>query len=149
MSIQSLSAKVGETLNLTFDFTADLEIKWRDLYQQSAGDFITVGSFIYECTDAGKTDYQQPEWPTAIGTTVDDGSVQWTCRDYSTAGSDTITAIAVPSVTGVTVDSSAIDLGTRVDVTVTITADGSHELECEVTTAAGETLKKDLSVVVD
>lgn len=149
MSANSITARVGETVGVTFDFSNELAVSWQADYQYALASFITVGPFVYEVTDAGKTASQEPEWPTTVDDTVNDGSVEWTCRDFTTAGTDTISTRSVPSITGVTVDSDAITLSTRVDATVTITATGKHELECTVTTAAGETLKHSIYIVVD
>lgn len=140
MSRESRTLKVGEQLTLRFDFLPDLEFPWRANYRYSVGQFITVGSFVYECTNAGKTAAELPEdLTTTIGATQNDGSVEWTCRDYSNSGTDTISSITgVTTSSEVTVDSSAIVDSVYVYVTITAVSIGKTELKCQVATVSGE-----------
>jgi hypothetical protein len=44
--------------------------------------FVTIpGAFIYECTITGTTGINPPIWPTVLGATVMDGTVEWTTRE--------------------------------------------------------------------
>ena len=36
----------------------------------------------YECTTAGTSGEDEPTWDTELDSTVNDGTVVWTCRDY-------------------------------------------------------------------
>ena len=138
-----ITVDVGETLVVIFDFSKELENPWRADYQYTTGEFITIGSYVYECTDAGKTDHEIPENLTqTIGATQTDGTVEWTCRDFSLSGSDTISSKTVTaSDAGITVDSSSIVKSVYVSVTFTAVTAGSRNIVCEVVTAAGETLR--------
>ncbi len=142
--------KVGETFIVTFDFSKELELKRRDDFSYSVGEFITIGAYVYECTNAGKSAPQIPESvSTTIGATVDDGTVEWTVRDYSTDGTDTISTRTVTASSGLTVDSSAIAKSVHVNVTFTADTVGSNYLLCEIVTLAGETLRHKHPVYVE
>lgn len=146
--IAPFPAVVGEIQTLTFDFSDELALPWYSEFEYALGEFITVGSFVYECTNAGKTGVEEPpEWSTTIAATIEDGSVEWTCRDFSTSGSDTISDKTVTPSSGLSVGSSTIVKSTRVDVTFTVTATGIQTLLCEIDTTAGDKHKKTLQVV--
>ena len=58
----------------------------------------TPNGYWYECTTAGTTAVGQPTWPTAVGDTVADGTVTWTCRDaleivYYSSRTDTVLTV--------------------------------------------------------
>ena len=146
-----LRAKVGETVSIVFDFHKELEVPWRDNYQYAVGEFITIDALVYECTNAGKTGPELPEGLTkTIGATQADGTVEWTCRDYSTSGSDTITTqTTTASSAAITVDSSAIAKNTYVNVTFTAVTAGSHTITCTPVTAGSETLKHTIKVFIE
>ena len=142
--------KLGETLKVTFDFSQSLETPWRNDFQYALSEFITIGALVYECTNAGKTGSELPEnLSTTIGATQDDGTVQWTVRDFSANGSDTISTRTVTSSSGITIDSSSIVKDTYVDVTFTADATGAQSITCEIVTAAGETLKHKENVFIE
>ena len=148
----NITVDAGETLSVTFDFSEELRIPWQPNYQYASGEFIQVGAFVYECTNAGKTGPAMPEsLTTTIGDTETDGSVVWTCRDYSaSSGSDTISAKDVSaSSAALTIDSSTIVKSLYVSVTFTAVSTGSHSIVCEVDTAAGETLRHTYRVFVE
>lgn len=47
--------------------------------QQILPTAIAANGYVFECTVAGATSTIQPSWPNAIGDTVVDGGVTWTC----------------------------------------------------------------------
>jgi len=146
-----ITVDVGEVIIVIFDFTEELKIPWRSEYQYTTSEFIQIGSYVYECTNAGKTGLAIPEnLTTTIAATQTDGTVEWTCRDYSaSSGSDTISSKTVTaSDAGITVDSSAISKSTYVSVTFTAVTAGSRSIVCEVVTAAGETLRHTYNVFI-
>ena len=134
--------KVGETLTFTFDFSKELERPRRNNFSYAVGEFVTIGAYVYECTNAGKSAPQIPESiSTTIGATMDDGTVEWTVRDYSTSGGDTISTHTVTKSSGLTIDSSAIAKSLHVNVTFTADTIGRQYILCEIVTAGGETLQ--------
>ena len=144
-----IQAKVGETLSIVFDFRKELEVPWRDNYQYAVGEFVTIGALVYECTNAGKTGTEIPEGLTkTIAATQADGTVEWTCRDYSTNGSDTIATQTTTASSGISVDSSAIAKSTYVNVTFGADTAGSNTITCTPVTAGGETLKHVANVYI-
>jgi hypothetical protein len=146
-----ITVDVGETLTVIFDFSDELKTPWRASYQYTTSEFIQIGDLVYECTNAGKTGLQIPEnLTTTIGATQVDGTVEWTCRDYSaTSGSDSIsTKTVTASDAGLTVDSSAISKSHYVSVTFTAVTAGSRNIVCEVVTAAGETLRHTYNIFI-
>lgn len=148
--MESKTFKVGATGVIEFDFSQFLSIQWIDGYEYALADFVrptAPNGFVYECTNAGQSNSDEPEWPTTIAQTIDDGSVEWTCRDFSASGSDSISSQTTTAETGVTVDSSAID-GTRVDATITCGTKGCFIVTCEIDTAAGETEPLKVQIIV-
>lgn len=75
------------------DYAVDFEPKcvrqWAALTDFGAGQSIRVFDggkavgFEFEPTTPGRTGARKPVFPSAIGETVDDGSVTWTCRAIS------------------------------------------------------------------
>lgn len=56
---------------------------WQGATSYSADDYISPvvkNSYIYQCTTAGTTGSEEPEWPTSIDSTVSDGTAVWTCK---------------------------------------------------------------------
>ena len=91
-----ITVDVGETLVVIFDFSKELATPWRADYQYATNEFITIGAYVYECTNAGKTGLELPEnLNKTIGGTQVDGTVIWTVRDFDTSGSDTISSKTV------------------------------------------------------
>ena len=143
------TARTGETLLVSFDFSEELKLPRLPEFQYSVGEFVTIAALVYECTNAGKTAKEVPEnLSTTIGGTQDDGTVEWTVRDFSLSGSDTISTKVVTADTGITIDSSLIVKSVYVSVTFTTTTTGNKEVTCKVTTAAGETIISILDVFV-
>lgn len=83
----------GEKLPIQIDLTKFCENNWDSrcgagIY--SLGEVVrpTEGNrtgYEYIVTQAGQTLIEEPSWPTVIGDTVMDGSVEWTCQAISNA----------------------------------------------------------------
>lgn len=82
-----------EKLPIQIDLTDFCERRWDS---RRAGGIYTLGEtvrptpgnrtgFEYECTGGGQVGVVEPSWPTTIGETVVDGSVEWTCRAIGNA----------------------------------------------------------------
>lgn len=55
---------------------------WQTTHAYILGDTVrpsVANNYFYECTTAGTSGGSAPTWPTTLGTTVNDGSVVWTC----------------------------------------------------------------------
>ncbi len=145
------TARNGEIILVSFDFSEELKLPRRPEFQYTVGEFVTIDALVYECTNAGKTAKELPEnLSTTISATQDDGTVEWTCRDFSTSGSDTISSIsAVTPSSGITVDSSAIVKSLYVNVTFTADAKGGNTIVCKIITVAGETLHHTYRVFIE
>lgn len=147
--MSDFTGKVAEETTLVYDFGPDLERIREADYQYGLGEFITIGAFVYECTSAGKTSGQPLDnVPTVPGQTFDDGSVEWTCRDFDLTGSDTISGAAFNNPAGITVDSDSIEKSTRVHVVITLDTKGTYDLVCTASTVAGAELKQSATVLV-
>ena len=55
----------------------------------------TPNGYCYVCTTNGTTGGSEPTWPTVIGTSVMDGSVQWTCQGLTGGSWNTTQATGV------------------------------------------------------
>lgn len=149
MTDKYTTVEVGETVTLIFDFSKELEIPWRPEYQYALADYVTIGSYVYQCSNAGKSGKQLPEnLTTTIAATQDDGTVEWTCNDWSTNGSDTIASRTVTATSGLTIDASSIAKSLYINATFTATAIGRNEITCTIITNNGETLKAVHTVLV-
>ena len=144
-----IEKRADEVLELEFDFTRDLEVVWRsgEVYQSDAYIRPTVpNGFEYQATDGGQSSAREPKWPTSIGGTVIDGSVVWTCVDFGSNATDTVSSHSVTSDSGITID--------NVDITDAIVrcsvsgGSGCHDVVCQVTTSGGETLALVAQVVI-
>ena len=150
-----ITLDVGEVVTVLIDFSKELENPRRDNFQYSTSEFVTIGAYVYECTNAGKTASDAPESLTkTIGATQDDGTVEWTCRDFSTSGSDTISSYTItPSSAALTISAApspdtTIVKSTYLNITITAVTAGSHSVVAEVVTAEGETLRHTYKVFV-
>ena len=145
-----ITIDVGETVIVEFDFAKELRNKWQADYQYALTEFIQIGAYEYECTNAGITGHEIPEnLTTTIAATQIDGTVEWTCRDYGTSGTDTIsTQTCTASDAGITVDSSAIEKNLYVTCTFTGVTAGSRSIVCEIVTVGGETIRATYNVFI-
>lgn len=103
----------GESRKVTLDLFGKCANFWRPNEQYASTEFIRptrATGFSYECTTAGTTSEREPIWPRAIGLTVTDGSVVWTCRAASTNGLNAITSpSATPDPTGFTIGGVSVE----------------------------------------
>jgi len=59
---------------------------WSASTAHSLGDLVqptTHNNFYYQVTRAGTTGATEPTWPTTVDATIDDGTVEWTCKSPS------------------------------------------------------------------
>lgn len=123
MSCETEAAKVwerpkdpDEAVQYSVDFGPDVARRWKPDHSYASGVHLQprrANGYDYECTTPGRTGFREPVWPTTVGSTVNDGSVVWTCRAPSTA-SNRVTITGTPTwapdsgltVAGVTVDGS-------------------------------------------
>lgn len=147
--MKTITKTANEVLILEFEFARALEHIWRPGKEYAATDYVrptNSNGFEYECTDAGQTTNEEPDWPTTIASTIDDGSVVWTCRDFGTNGTDTISTETVTSDADITIG-SASSSGTVVSATAS-GGSGCHEVVAQIITAAGATYEKAIRIVV-
>ncbi len=142
----------SERITYKFDFARALEQVWNPGFPYSLTQYVRPSipnGFEYECTDAGQTDQQEPDWPRQIGETIEDGTVTWTARDFGVNASDTIVTREIEVDTGLTLIGSSLDGSTRVTVTVEGGSKGqSYMVTCKVTTAAAEEYTEELLLTV-
>lgn len=146
------SKGAGETITYKVDFSAALAQSWQPGVSYSLAEYVTPpvpNGFEYECTDAGQTDHDEPDWPTAVGVTVENGSVQWTCRDFAGNAYDAInTQQATANKAGITV-ASVSAIGRTVLVRLTGgTAYQTYDITVQITSDAGEIYEEIIRVTV-
>ncbi len=136
---------VNEGITLEFEFARVLEFLWRPCQEYSLTDFVrptTSNGFQYECTNAGQTDNEEPDWTTTLASprnTITDGSVVWAVSDFGDSASDTISTKDVTADTGLSA-SAAVQDGTKISSRITGgTAGKSYNVICQIVTAAGDT----------
>ena len=136
---------VNEGITLEFEFARVLEFLWIPCQEYSLTDTVrptTSNGFQYECTNAGQTDNEEPDWTTTLSspeTTIVDGSVVWSVKDFGTAASDTISTESVSADTGITAGAAVKD-GTKISSRITGgTAGKSYNVTCQIVTSAGDT----------
>lgn len=139
-----------EVYDLEFEFRDLLLTAWTPGTQKSVGDFVrpTVpNGKEYEATvvtlpgTIGQTNSNEPTWPIAVGDTVVDGSVTWTCRAFGTSATDTISSQTATAPSGLTLGTPTSS-GTVVTVRASAGIDGKDYLvTCQIVTAAGQTFE--------
>jgi hypothetical protein len=148
---QRRSKGANEVIPYEFEFLSALETVWHPKEIKSATQYVrpTVGNgYEYECTDGGLTGTEEPDWPETIGGTVDDGTVEWTCRDFGSNATDSISTHQATADSGITVDSSSV-LGTVVTVTLSGGTLGmTYDVRCRIVTTAGQTYEELLRVTI-
>lgn len=150
MAGKPLTLTVGESYLLRFDFARALEDIWQSAGEYSVGDFVrpsTPNGFEYECTNAGQTDLSEPAWPKTIAATVEDGSVQWTARDFALAATDTLSTGPVTGTGSGTIGTPTVE-DTDVYAAYTATAKGLDVVTCLATTALGNILSGQFRITV-
>ena len=152
--MKSFTKTVNEGVTLEFEFARALEFLWLPGQEYSLTDFVrptAPNGFHYECTNAGQTDNEEPDWPTTLSspeTTISDGSVIWTVRDFAGDSSDAIDTETVTADTGLTA-SAAVQDGTKITSRITGgTAGKSYDVVCKIVTLAGDTYEASRRVTV-
>jgi len=145
---------VDEGITLEFEFARVLEYLWLPGQEYSLTDFVrptTPNGFQYECTNAGQTDNEEPDWTTTLASprnTITDGSVIWAVSDFGASASDTISTKTVTADTGLTA-AAAVQDGTKITSRVTGgTAGKTYDVVCQIVTAAGDTYEATRKVTV-
>lgn len=140
-----------DIITYRMNFARALEAIWQPGHAYDVGDYVRPmwpNGFEYECTNAGQTAQDAPDWPVVIASTIDDGSVQWTARDYGINASDTITSKAVTADTGITIDSSSLE-GTEVIATLSGGTPGKvYDVQFKAINASGDAYVETLRVTV-
>lgn len=104
--------RVGDRNIYGIDWTFWLANRWRGGAAFALNFAIrpdTANGFQFICTVAGESGTEQPTWPAAIGATVNDGSITWTCEaiDNTSLATTLQSAIWTPP-TGVTTSGPTI-----------------------------------------
>lgn len=142
--------QASEAAMLTWDFSRDLETVWLPGTVVSASSYARPTSpngYEYQCTTGGQSGTKEPNWPTSEGDTVTDGSIVWTAVAFGTNATDTISTVSVTSDADMTVSDTTQSNG-AVTAKVTSSVKGTHNVLFSVGTAAGETIKETIRVVV-
>lgn len=108
----------GASKKVRLDLYAACANRWRANEAYSAAEYVRPRTpkstgFAYECTTAGLSGANEPRWPRAIGETVPDGSIVWTCRAAALNGLNVLSApsaVADPT-GGLTVESVSVEEG--------------------------------------
>jgi len=75
----------GATLGgkaLTYTAADSFTTTWEAATEYAVGDVVrptTGNEFLYRCYDAGTSDSAEPSWPTTVGESVSDNTVEWVC----------------------------------------------------------------------
>ncbi len=141
----------NETITYQVEFARALENTWHAGYEYDVTDYVrptVVNGFEYECTNPGQSSQAEPDWPAIIDTVFEDGSVTWTCRDFTGSASDSISSRLVTADPGVTIETDTIE-DTRISFTVSGGSNGmAYKIRIEVTTAAGDVYEEQVRLVV-
>jgi len=145
--------KPGEQITYVVPWARYLRYRWRPEHRITAGTYIAPTrstGFEFECTMSGLTGHREPAWPSTLGATVRDGSVEWTCRAPSNAALDPIESSDWAADAGISLSGQAVD-ATSQDASVRI-AGGDDDRDYVVTntvrTSSGDVYVLELIVKV-
>ena len=146
-TVGTICLRVGEVKPYGIDLTSFLANRWVEGEIRSLGECVRPrersaggsgpNGFEYECTVAGQSGADEPEWPIVPGDTVTDGSCVWTCRGISNGSlAGTITSSLWKGMDGLVNFSGDATITTggeqKTAVRVTGIAAGSGEIRNEV-----------------
>lgn len=131
----------GETRSVILRFYKVCANFWRPNEIYDATEYVRPtgrgNGYAFQCTQAGTSGGREPVWPRALGATVVDGSIVWTCTAAAGNGLNEITvasavpddglSVSSPLVTefsNVLVDYTGGTLGQDYDVVFTVTING-------------------------
>jgi hypothetical protein len=141
------------------DVPATYSIDWHDQliieafreYAFAQGAFVQAQrdtGFYYECTTAGRTSRNYPQWPRESGETVTDGSLVWTCRHPSSSTVPSVSSVDWTVPAGLTKDSQS-ESGTLANVVLSGGTDGvDYEVLCRMTPSSGSVIEQTIVVKV-
>lgn len=108
----SIDKDPGDSRSVELEFFNRAANFWRPNEQFATNEYARPNlatGFAYQATTAGTSALREPRWPVALGATVNDGSVVWTC---TVANSNGINALSAPSAvsdpTGMTISAVSI-----------------------------------------
>lgn len=108
----------------------------------------TPNGYRYECTTAGTSDSGEPTWPTILGDTVMDDSVEWTCRSATHPSTEIKLASTSGGLTGAT-GGVAMSLGNTVLSGVTEALEVHMRITNTVTTVGSNIGVPELAVAIN
>ena len=135
------SKRAGEAITYRFKFARALETLWEPGTEYQTGEYVRPlrpNGYEYECTTAGQSAQDEPDWSESVSGTTSDGSVTWTTRAMAGNARDAINAVNVTPDAGITYVGFTIDGD---DILVKLsggTVGQCYDIECEVVTVAGE-----------
>ena len=156
--MKSITKTETEVLKIEFEYARALETKWRSGTGYSVGAYVrpsVPNGFEYECTNAGQSSVREPSWPTTVAASpaasssiVTDGSVEWTCRDFGTNATDTISSVSITAETGLTI-SGITNGSTTTQFNVSAGSRGnSYVVSVEATSSASEVIEDKIRITV-
>lgn len=135
----------------TIDWHDELVIEAFREYAFGPGAFVQAQrdtGWYYECTTAGRTARNYPQWPRAAGQTVNDGSVVWTARHPTGSGVPQVSSAVWTLPSGITKDSQS-ESGALTNIVLSGGTDGvDYEILCRMTPSAGSVIEKTITVQV-
>ena len=142
----TLQKRPGETIDRIINLRAEIQQAWRSGVEFALNAYVRPlrpNGFDYKATTGGRTAAAEPRWPTSAGTTVNDGSVVWTCQAPSTASCDPLTGSAtVTPPTGITATQQSTDPNGDVKVRFSGgTASQDYDVLISVGTTGGQTIQ--------
>lgn len=95
----SFEKNASSTRTVFLELFPNIASFWEPGFQYESGDYVRPSvptGFAYECTTAGQSALDEPNWPRVLAETEIDGSAIWTAR---AAGSNAINAVSGPTAT--------------------------------------------------